>query len=244
MVSCELAIEGLRSIDDLHGMVRFIHLRANLLYTRADVAASLEVAREACLVKEHLGDRNSFLVSRSQQVKSLFALARVAEAMPLIHQALTEVETLGDDRLRGYWLMLLTELHMLVGEPARAQASVQEAMALPIMVNDVKLHSDCCNHLAVALLAEGHLADAFHTLLPEPTGIPEVDFEHDMIMALLDLMRGELEAMTAKVNEIASRAHERGYRIFELRAQQLLQIRSKSVPYAELPALVYGKVSV
>src|SRR5262249_44642750 len=145
--------------DDLHGMARFTHLRANLLYTRGDVAASLELAREACRVKDRLGDRHSLLVSRNQEVKALFALGRLGEARLVIDDALAELDTLGDDRLRGYWLMLLSELHMLSGEGARAQDSAKQAMALPIMVDEVKLKSDCCNHLAMALLAEGHVED-------------------------------------------------------------------------------------
>jgi tetratricopeptide (TPR) repeat protein len=242
MTACELAIEGLQSINDLHGMARFMHLRANLLYTRGNVAASLEMAREACQVKDQLGDRHSLLVSRNQEVKSLFALGRVREAMPLIDHAFAELDTLGDDRLRGYWLMLWTELHMFSGEPSRARDSAREAMALPIMLDDVKLQSDCCNHLALALLAEGQLDTAFHTLLPEATGIPEIDLEHDLIAALLDLARGDREAMAANVNAIANRAHEGGYLIFELRARHILHASSNSLPYSEMPALVYGKV--
>jgi tetratricopeptide (TPR) repeat protein len=243
MEACETAIEGLQSVGDLHGMARFLHLRANLLYTRGEIDASLDLAEQACRVKEQLGDRHSLLVSLSQQIKSLFALGRLDEAGGILDQRMAELDQLGDDRLRGYWLMLLSELYMLSCDQVRAQDAVRSAMALPITSEEIKLQGDCRNHLAMALLAGGDVANAASSLSSETTGMPEIEFEHDLIAGLLDLAGGNPTATAQRVESIARRAHEQGYLIFELRANRLLQALSDPLPCEVFAAFVYGAIT-
>ncbi len=243
MTACEVAIDGLRSIGDLHGMSRFLHLRANLLYVRGEIEASLKLAEEACTVKRQLGDPRSLLVSLGQQIKSLFALGRLDEAVPMLDQGMAELDKLGDDRLRGYWLMLLSELSMLSGAYDRAQEVVHAAMALPTTAQELKLQGDCRNHLAMALLASGDVQTASNTLPSEASGIPEIELERELIAGLLDLARGDIAAAVHGADLIASRAHEQGYLIFELRARHLLDSLSASLPCGMFPAFIYGKVA-
>ncbi len=243
MTACEAAIDGLRSIDDLHGMSRFLHLRANLLYIHGDIAASLNMAEETCTVKRQLGDRRSLLVSLGQQIKSLFALGRLDEAIPLLDQGMAELDNLGDDRLRGYWLMLVSEWAMLSGEYERARDAINAAMALPTTAQELKLQGDCRNHLAMTILAGGDVEGASHTLASEVTEIPEIEFERDLIVDLLHLARGDVVEAARCANAIVNRSQEQGYLIFALRAKRLLDALADPLPYRALPALLYGKVS-
>jgi tetratricopeptide (TPR) repeat protein len=243
MTACEAAIDGLRSIDDLHGMSRFLHLRANLLYIRGDIAASLNMAEEACNVKRQLGDHRSLLVSLGQQIKSLFALGRLDEAMPMLDHGLAGLDDLGDDRLRGYWLILVSEWSMLSGEYERARDVVHAALELPTTAQELKLQGDCCNHLAVAILAAGDVDGALNTLAYERTEIPEIEFERELIVGLLHLARGDDAAAARCANSIVDRAQEQGYLIFALRAKRLLDALSDPLLYRTFPALLYGKVT-
>jgi tetratricopeptide (TPR) repeat protein len=248
MTACEAAIDGLRAVDDLHGMAHFIHLRANLCYIRGDVEASLAFAEEACAVKRQLGERRSLLVSIGQQIKSLIGLDRVAEASAMLDQGITDVEAIGDDRLHGYWLMLSCELSLLSGDYRRARKAVNTAMALPSTSDEAKLEGDCTNHLAMVNLAGGDIDHAANLLSSsEPIGIPEIDLERELIQWLVDRARGDVQMIIDGATATASRARAQGYLIYELRANRLLQALSdpamSSLPFSAFPALVYGKVS-
>jgi len=248
MTACEAAIDGLRAVDDLHGMAHFLHLRANLCYIRGDIEASLTLAEEACAVKRQLGERRSLLVSVGQQIKSLIGLDRVAEASAMLDQGISDVAAIGDDRLHGYWLMLACELSLLSGDYSGARQAVNAAMALPSTSGEVKLEGDCTNHLAMVNLAGGDVENAVNVLSSSGSiGIPEIDFERELIKWLLDRARGESQTMIDGATATASRARGQGFLIYALRADRLLQALSdpavSSLPYNTFPALVYGKVS-
>ncbi len=245
--SCEAAIAGLRALDDLHGMAHFLHLRANLVYMHGDIELSLGLAEEACAVKRQLGEQRSLLVSLLQQAKSLLGLDRLAEARAILGSSQGDLDAIGDDRLRSYWLLLSCEVALLSGDYGGAREVVDAVTMLPNTAQELKLQGDCCNHLALIQLAAGEVDDASLILASYgATNLPEIEFERDLIRTLLDWARGDVAAGAQRAAALAHRAHEQGYVIFERRANQLHNALSEpsldSLPYGAFPALIYGRI--
>lgn len=245
--ACSAAIDGLKSIGDLHAAARFVHLKACLLYIGGQMEESLPVIEEACQIKQQIGDRNGLMISLNQQAKILLALGRIDEMRSIVEQALFEVEQLGDHRMWAYTMLTLGEWQMLSGEGEHAQETVKAAMELPGVAEDIKLLSDCSHHLIVALVASGDLKGARSALDSAPivTGNADLGFERDMIEGVLELADGDSEAASTRAEHLASTARDYGYLIFELRAQRLIQALSLSdtQPDNALAAVVYGPIA-
>ncbi len=238
--ACDAALTGLKSIGDLQGASKFIHLRSNLHFIRGEIQQSLTLAQEACTLKAQLGDRNSYLASLHQQVKALVVLGQRRAARELSESSLTELERLGDQRTRGYWLTTLSEIEMLDGNFSRAQEHLHAAMRLPGAAEDAKLQSDCANHLALAALAVGNVTQTENVLKQElPVGL-ETGLERDLILALACWARHEPAANL--LEQVAARAQASGYFLFQRRAEHILRELGESFTPQNAARWVYGEI--
>lgn len=240
--ACDAALVGLQSINDLQAAAKFIHLRANLHFVRGEIAESLARAQEACALKQQLGDRNSYLASLHQQVKALIVLGRLDEARGLSAEGLQEVESIGDQRTRGYWLTTLSEIEMLEGKRDRAQEILEAVGNLPGAAEDSKLSSDCANHLALAALMRADATEAERLLAGKEEGEVEISLESDLIASLTAWVQHDHVRATQMIQNVVGRAHASGYRLLERRAKKTQRAFDDGVDENKLPMLVYGKV--
>jgi tetratricopeptide (TPR) repeat protein len=242
--ACNAAIEGLQSIGDLHAASKFVHLKGCLLYIGGEMEEALPVMEEACQIKQQVGDRNGLVMSLNQQAKILLALDRIDEMRPVVAQAVSAVEQLGDHRMRAYTMLTLAEWHMLTGETEQARETIQAALELPGVAEDIKLLCDCSHHLIVALVTGGDLEGANSVLdkAPVVTGNADLGFERDLVEGVLELARGDSEAAKIRADHLSRTAHDYGYLVFELRAQRLIQALLDKQRSDDLAAVVYGPV--
>lgn len=243
-IACNAALAGLKSISDMQAAAKFVALRANLHLMRGEVADSLRLAREACEIKEQVGDRNSYLASLQQQARALIVLGEWNEARTLTRQGLSELEQLGDERTRGYWLILLSEIEMLEGAPQAARSALDSILELSGAAQDVKLLSDRNNHLAIAQLLAGEMGDAAQTLAAPFEGPAETELEHELCASLVQLATGALTVAGARAAETARRAQSRGYRQIQQRAARVARHVSERGGTIPNPAkILYGQLT-
>lgn len=237
--TCDAALVGLQSIGDMQAAAKFIHLRANLHFLRGEFEASAARAREACALKETLGDRNSYFASLHQFIKAQIVMGNLSEARRVAETNLPEVEALGDERTVGYWLTTLSEVEMLEDEVGQARTSLERVMNSQ-GAEDPKLVSDCANHLAVAALAQGDAVAAQAILARVSDHTLETNLERDLVTVLASRMLGDTAAANSLVESVIERAGTSGYRHLERRAEKIKRALSESVQAHPPARLMYG----
>ncbi len=240
--ACNTALDGLKSIGDMQGASKFIHLRANLYFLRGEIQESLALTQDAAALKLQVGDRHSYLGSVHQQVKALIVLGQLAEAQALSTASLLELEQLGDERTRGYWLATLSEIELLQGHAERARAHLEAALQLPGAAADAKLRRDCANHLAVVALVEGALGGAAGQLADQADATLEMSLEHDLICGLFQWAQGEREQAKQTLEQVRLRGTERGYLLAARRAKMMTDALTGEWEPNKAPQLLYGEI--
>lgn len=238
--ACDAALAGLKSISDLQAAAKFIHLRSNLHSVRGEISESLALAQEACALKQQLGDRKSYFASRHQETRMLVMLGRLAEARAISEASLAELARLGDQRTRGYWSSTLSEIEMLEGHAGRARQILEAALNLPGASQDTKLQSDCANHLAVAALMLGDTAQAERWLTQQQDLGSETLLERDLILGLIRWARGERVQATDALQNVAARAKDTGYFLFQKRAENILLGMGEDFEAGKVARWIYG----
>lgn len=240
---CSAALEGLRTIGDTQAAAKFVHLSANLAFLRGDIAKSIALAREACELKAQMGDRSSYLASLYQLTKALVVMEQLDEARENAEGALQELTGMQEERVRAYWLVVLSEIELLQGHAERVPELLDTARALVGAAQDPKFLNDAANHLAVAAMARARPTEAELVLARRSENQDvETSLEQRLIAAVIAWQSGEHSVATPAAEQMCRDATERGYLHLSKRASAFLQNPDVHAAASRVPHLLYGKL--
>jgi transcriptional regulator with XRE-family HTH domain len=240
---CAAALDGLQSIGDTQAAAKFVHLGANLAFLRGDVAKSLALAQQACDLKAQTGDRLSYLASLYQWTKALVVMEQLDAARANAERARQELTGMQEERVRAYWLVVLSEIEMLEGNAARVFEMLETARALRGAAQDPKFLNDAANHQAVAALELGRADDAEAVLAQRPANESwETALERELIRGLIAMQRGARATAQQLAEQMCKDATARGYLQLARRAARFAQNLEGCAAPQEIARLFYGKI--
>jgi ATP/maltotriose-dependent transcriptional regulator MalT len=240
---CAAALDGLQSVGDTQAAAKFVHLAANLAFLRGDIPKSLALAQEACTLKAETGDRLSYLASLYQLTKALVVMEQLDAARANAERALRELTDMHEERVRAYWLVVLSEIEMLEGNAARVFEILETARALSGAAQDPKFLNDAANHLAVAALTGARPDDAEQVLArrSEKQDL-ETSLEQNWIAGVIAWQRGQHATALRLAEQTCADAEQRGYLQLARRAGAFAQNPHGFAP-DKIPCLFYGSIA-
>jgi transcriptional regulator with XRE-family HTH domain len=219
---CEAILPQLRAIGDSYALGQLYGIMTLSYLLHDDLAAGLAAAEQGYAMREEIGDRQGMVMAANQRALLLIALDRLVEARDLVARTLALEELTGDMYELGFALEKLAILQMLEGDVSAAQVTLRRALELPATANDAKLRDDLLHGMAVAQLMRGAVDEAQAILEAQTEGGGLwVELDYRLLAALIALARGELAAARAAADDLANRAREVGYSIYERKAHWL-----------------------
>ena len=230
-----------QALGDSYSAAATMHNLAIALHLGGESEAALELLVRACEIARGNGDVYTLLASETQRADVLIVLRRVSEARAALDRVRSETQEANDDWSRGSYLTALAEIQVLEGDSSAAQATVQQALTLPGINDNVRVFTNVNNALALALVTDGQLAAAQQIVsarLPAGLGL-EIGLKRQLVEAIVALAAGDVLSATGLANAVAERAHATGYRLADAAAGRVLQACRQPLPVAELPRLLY-----
>ena len=187
-----------------------LHMRAQILFCRADLGDTEKAANELGAIVDRVqanGDR-SFVYWRGLQLRLLAERGTVEDA-PDPDEHVATARELGEQEILVYAIANAARLRLIRGEPAQAHALIQE---LDELTNDHTGLSLYLPGLLRVLIALGALPLAQRFIAPiEATAGPPVDY-HDLTSAKAQVAEAEGEYETAAnlYADAAKRWHQFG----------------------------------
>jgi tetratricopeptide (TPR) repeat protein len=236
----EAATQGALAIGDSHSASVFLSNIAMIYRLRDESTAAHAALDEAATLAQQMGD--SAWVASAENLRTTLLLdeGKSAEALQMIEALAERRLKYSDARLIANVLDKLAMAQLACGQIEAAYATLQQALASPLVKNDIDYQRRFHFTLAVAHLTAGEFERAAEFISqPMPNAPARTILERELVCAVLMLARGEVAEAHVLACTLTEQARAAGVLILARRADRLLQLAAPP-SLKEVPKLVWS----
>ncbi|MDQ3874764.1 MAG: NB-ARC domain-containing protein [Actinomycetota bacterium] len=137
------AIELARAAGDHFALRSALNQKGTSALERVDYEQARALFEEAAAVGERVGDARNATIARINVAEAMLLAGDSQAAVSTLRELLPRVEELGDPYMNGYSLRLLGLALLRQGKPREAQAALQEAISLTVVLGERRSVTDC-----------------------------------------------------------------------------------------------------
>jgi ATP/maltotriose-dependent transcriptional regulator MalT/DNA-binding XRE family transcriptional regulator len=233
------ATQGALTIGDSHAASVFLTNMAMIHRLRAEPEAARAKLEEAVSLARQMGD--SVWVANAENLRATLLLdgGQAEEARQLVERLIEQTAKYSDARLSANLLDKLAMTQLACGQVAAAQATLRQALELPLVKNDVEYLLRFNLTVTVVHLMAGEFEQAAKLISPPGSNAStRIILERELVRAMLMLARGAVAEAHHVALTLAGQARAAGVFITAERAERLLHF-SAPPPLTDLPRLMW-----